>query len=187
MPISRLAALALLALLIWSLVTLVEAPLVARVARDRAFIAAAALPGGFDAGQASKLRAQQVRLQNFVGAATWPLDRSSPELLAAQLQRMIESAATRTGAAVTSSRTVPTQLQQSLDRISLDIDVAAALPALQNLLHAIEAARPPIFVDRLTVQRPETGDTKPGGGEGDLAVTLHISIYAAPDRMAALP
>jgi hypothetical protein len=172
-----MAALALLALVIWSVVVLVEAPLVARVAADRATLAAAAATratGQAGAGQAVDLRADIARLTRFTGAATWQLDGSSPELLSAQLQRMVEGAAAQSGASVASSRTAPVQVQNALTRVGLDFDVRAALPSLQTLLHAIEAARPPIFIDRLTVQRPEEA------AQADLAVSLHVSIYAAP-------
>jgi hypothetical protein len=173
-----MAALALLALVIWSVAELIEAPFFARVAADRATLAAAAARGtGVSAArQDGDLRAEEVRLERFTNAATWRLEDSSPELLSAQLQRQIEAAAAQSGASVASSRTVPAQMQGSLTRVELDFDVQASLPSLQTLLHGIEAARPPIFIDRLTVQRPETG------AQNDLAVSLHVSIYAAPAR-----
>jgi hypothetical protein len=175
-----MAALALLALVIWSVVALAEAPFFTRVAADRQAIAEAAATfgkGESEAGQGGDLRAQAARLERFADAATWRLDGSSPELLSAQLQRLIEGAAAQAGASVASSRTAPVRIEGPLSRVGLDFDVQATLPALQALLHAIEAARPPIFVDRLTVQRPETG------AQADLAIGLQVSIYAARARL----
>jgi hypothetical protein len=175
--LSRAAALLLLAALIWSMVTLVEAPLFAAVADDRARLVADAAIFGEDGNSTARMAAWRTttgRLDDFIDSATWRLDHSSPELLSAQLQRDVEKNASQAGATVTSSRTVAARK---------DGDLQSSLPALQKLLHALAAARPPIFVERLTVQGAEAGSaTKAADGQSEIAVTLHLAIYAAAHR-----
>jgi hypothetical protein len=171
--------------LLWPAVMLVRS-LMDLVAADRARIAAAHAQGD-TATDFGRLRAvqnrQQVRLRGFVQEMAWSLDHASPELLSAQLQRMIETAAARDGASVTSSRTVTVQTENTLSRIGLDLDILSSLPALQSLLHDVQAARPAILIDRLTVQLPESGSITTGAdGRDQFGVALRLSIYAVDAR-----
>jgi hypothetical protein len=183
--LSRAAALLLLAALIWSMVTLVEAPLFAAVADDRARLVADAAIFGEDGNSTARMAAWRTttgRLDDFIDSATWRLDHSSPELLSAQLQRDVEKNASQAGATV-SSRTVAARKDGDLQRVGVQFDMQSSLPALQKLLHALAAARPPIFVERLTVQGAEAGSaTKAADGQSEIAVTLHLAIYAAAHR-----
>jgi hypothetical protein len=187
--LSRAAALLLLAMTIWAVATLVEAPMFAAVADDRARLAAAAAVFGEDGHSAGKLAAWRKlngQLDRFIDAATWRLDRSSPELLSAQLQRDVEKDALQAGAVVSSSRTVAARKDGGLTRVGLEFEMQSSLPALQKLLHALAAARPPIFVDRLTAQGSEAGSAgKAADGQSEIGVTLHLAIYAAQHRAGA--
>jgi hypothetical protein len=174
--LSRAAALLLLAALIWSMVTLVEAPLFAAVADDRARLVADAAIFGEDGNSTARMAAWRTTTGRLD-------DHSSPELLSAQLQRDVEKNASQAGATVTSSRTVAARKDGDLQRVGVQFDMQSSLPALQKLLHALAAARPPIFVERLTVQGAEAGSaTKAADGQSEIAVTLHLAIYAAAHR-----
>jgi hypothetical protein len=178
-----MAAMALLVAWIWPVWALVEAPSLASVAADRARIALAAAElaaGNNGVDQHASLYAAQVRLSNFLTTTSWNLDRSSPELLSAQLQRAIDTDAAAAGAIVASSRTMPEQTEGAFVKIGLDFEIRATLPGLQALLLRIGQARPAIFVDRLTVQVAEGGGTSKGAdGQTELGVALHVAIYAA--------
>lgn len=179
-PLSRTAALLLLAAGLWSAWALVLAPALTSVAADRARLRdlRAALAGG--AVRADMGTAEHKRAAAFIDALSWRLDRSSPELLSAQLQRSVESLAAAAGASVASSRTRPVQADGGFARIGLDFDIQATLPALQKLLVQIGQARPRIFVDRLTVQAAENGGSARGAdGQSELGVSMQVEIYAA--------
>jgi hypothetical protein len=184
--LSRAAAVLLLAVTIWAVVILVEAPMFAAVADDRARLAAAAAVFGADGNSAGRLAAWRKlngQLDAFIDSATWRLDRSSPELLSAQLQRDVEKDASQAGAVVSSSRTVAARNDGDLTQVGLEFEMRSSLPALQKLLHALGAARPPIFVDRLTAQGNEAGtSSKAADGQNEVGVTLHLAIYAAQHR-----
>jgi hypothetical protein len=187
--LSRTAALLLLLAGCWSAWAFVEAPMLGSVAADRQRIqvlrAALSEPAAA-ASQDAALRAAQQRLSRFVDTLSWPLDRSSPELLSAQLQRSVEGLAAGAGAAVASSRTRPAQTEGGLVRIALDFDIQATLPVLQALLMQIDRARPRIFVDRLTVQVAEAGGAAKGAdGQSELTVGMQVSIDAVPHRADA--
>ena len=165
--------------------------MLASVADDRRSIAeATAGLGGGRAGAITvdAMRAAHAQADKFIDATSWSLDRSSPELLSAQLQRVIEGYASEAGAVVASSRTVGAQSDHSLAKLGLEFEMQATLPTLLALLLKIEQARRRIFVDRLTVQTAEDGGSAKGtDGQNELAVSLHVAIYAAHRRaMAAL-
>jgi hypothetical protein len=170
---------------VWALV---EAPSLTSVDTDRTRIAlaSAALAAG-DSGpkQIAALRAAQTRLDQFITTTGWSLDRTSPELLSAQLQRAVDSYASTAGAIVASSRTLPAQADGAFVKIGLDFEIRASLPSLQALLLRIEQAHPAIFVDRLTVQVAEGGGTRGGDGQTELGVALHVAIYALHRQGAA--
>jgi hypothetical protein len=190
--LSRTAALLLLLAGCWCAWAFVEAPVLASVAADRErmqHVQAALSEPATGPSQAAALRAEQQRLSRFIDTLSWPLDRSSPELLSAQLQRAVEGLAASAGAAVASSRTLPVQGEEpakaagGLIRIGLDFDIQATLPSLQTLLMQIDHARPRIFVDRLTVQTAEGGGAaKAADGQSELSIAMQISIDAAPHR-----
>jgi hypothetical protein len=79
--LSRAAALLLLAMTIWAVATLVEAPMFAAVADDRARLAAAAAVFGEDGHSAGKLAAWRKlngQPDRFIDAATWMRCRPAP-------------------------------------------------------------------------------------------------------------
>ena len=163
--------------------------MLASVADDRRSIAEAGAGLDMHNGTAETLdaiRTQRAAAATFLSSASWDLDKSSPELLSAELQRSVEGYAAAAGATVASSRTVGTQTVRGLAKIQLDFELQATLPALQTLLARIEQSRPRIFVDRLTVQIAENGGTAKGAdGQSELGMSLHVAIYAAPRRQAA--
>jgi hypothetical protein len=184
--LSRAAALLVLAALAWFVWAAIEAPMLASVARDRRGMAeaqSAMADAAGASGQIAVLRSQQARVRGFIEAMSWNLDRGSPELLSAQLQRAVDGYAAASGATVASSRTVPAQTGHGLATIALDFDIRATLPGLQSLLWKIDQARPRIFIDRLTVQTAEGGEGARGAdGQVELAVQLNLSICAASRR-----
>jgi hypothetical protein len=182
---SRIAALALALLLAWPVLVLAQF-LGGQVALDRARIARAEAVLDKDSALGRRMAVDSratARAQAFVHSLAWTLDRSSPELLSAQLQRLVESMAARDSAVVASFRTVAPTTEQGLARVGLELDIEASLPALQKLLHDMEASRPGIFVDRLSVQVPESGSLSQGSdGQDRLSVALRLAVYGVGAR-----
>jgi hypothetical protein len=187
--LSRTAAILLLIVGLWGLWSLLEAPILARVAADREAMAvehASLTDARAGINESAQLRSDLARVSGFVDSASWDLDRSTPELLAAQLQRAIDNAASAAGAVVSTSRTLPAAQDGGLTRIGLDFELQTTLPSLQTMLLRINAARPRVFIDRLTAQVAEAGDmTKGADGQRELGVTLRVAIYAAKHRHGA--
>jgi hypothetical protein len=174
---------------LWGLWSLLEAPMLASVEADRAAMAnqrTSLADASNGQNQSAELRSDVARVDGFIDAASWDLDRGTPELLAAQLQRAIENAASAAGAIVSSSRTLPAVQEGGFARIGLDFELQTTLPSLQTMLLRIDTARPRVFIDRLTVHVPEAGDTTKGAdGQRELTVTLRVAIYAGAHRHGA--
>jgi hypothetical protein len=159
--------------------------LLTTIAQDRAEIAQdAALIRQSGSTQAS-LTGQKSRLAQWdasIADASWKLGHASPELMSAQLQHLVQGFATQAGASIASFRALPVQIGKRGDMIGLEFEVETSSASLRNLLFSIETARPRIFIDRLAIQAPETGNT----AQAPFTVTLHLTICALPPATGAI-
>lgn len=180
-PVSRLAALALLFAFCWALTTLWAIPLGHFIAGERA-----------DAANARGLLARYRQLESSLPSLQRQLDilrtsadgkafllGKSPSLMAAEMQGVAQKLVSSAGVTLHSSRTLPAAVEEGFDRIGVDLDMSGSTAALMTLLYDVEAAEPAIFVERLTVQVPESGvGVRAADGQPLLNVRLRLNSYA---------
>ena len=179
--ISRVAAFTLLAFVCWAAGTLVAAPLIESIERDRASAAHArmllARYGRLEA-DVPALQRQLAALRDSASAKAFLPDAASG-LRVAEMQGALAKMASAAGAALRSSRTLPQTAEEGFASLGVELDLVASASVLAGLLHAIETAEPMILVDRLAVQVPENGaGAKTADGEPQLNVSLRVISYA---------
>jgi hypothetical protein len=180
-PVSRLAALTLLVLLGWAVPTLLVAPLLESVARDRESAARSRMLLARYGQLEASVPTLQRRLAAFRDSASAKafLPDAPPGLRVAEMQGAAQKMAAAAGATLRSSRTLPQTAEEGFNSLGVELDLAASPSALAGLLHAIETAEPMILVDRLAVQVPENGaGAKTADGQPQLNVNLRLVSYA---------
>jgi general secretion pathway protein M len=180
-PVSRLAALTLLVFVCWAAGTLIAAPLLESIERDRASAAhSRVLLARYSQLEANVpvLQRQLAALRDSASAkAFWP--DAAPGLRVAEMQGALQKMVSGAGATLRSSRTLPQTVEEGFDSLAVELELAASPPVLAGLLHAIETAEPMLLVDRLAVQVPENGaGAKTADGQPQLNVSLRLVSYA---------
>ncbi|CAA7621446.1 type II secretion system protein GspM [Magnetospirillum sp. UT-4] len=99
------------------------------------------------------------------------LPGGSEALAAAALQNTLKAAVAEAGGSLISTQALPAASTGGLTRIAVRARLGADLAALRAVLHAIDAARPPLTVDRLEVRAP-------AGGGGRLDIHLDVAGFA---------
>lgn len=166
--LSRAAALGLLGLLGLAVWQLVVAPLAMRHAQVRE---------GIDSARATLGRLQAARLELAAGSAVAaaPADRQGepPAMLAgtseavalANLQASVTAVLARHGVRPQTMRMLPPLERDSMRLAGLQLEVSTSMETMQRLLHALEAARPVLFIEQLTLEprlQPGRDDAEPG-------------------------
>jgi len=179
-PLSRLAALTLLLMLCWAAGTLLVAPLLELIDRDRESAAhSRMLLARYRQLEASlpALRRRLEVLRSSTGAKAF-LPDTAPGLGAAEMQGVVQKLVSSAGATLRSSRTLPHTLEEGFSRLGVELELIASAAALAALLHAMETAEPVILVDRLAVQVPENGaGAATPDGQPLLNVSLRVVSY----------
>jgi general secretion pathway protein M len=179
-PVSRLAALTLLAFVCWGAGTLLAA-LLESLARDRESAARSRmLLARYSQLEADvpALQRQLAALRDSASAKAFVADAASG-LRVAEMQGAAQKMASAAGATLRSSRTLPHTVEEGFNSLGIELELVASSPVLVRLLHAVETAEPMILVDRLAVQVPENGaGGKTADGQPQLNVSLRLLSYA---------
>jgi len=179
-PVSRLAALALLAFVCWGVGTLLAA-LLDSVERDRESAARSRmLLARYSQLEANvpALQRQLAAFRDSASAKAFVADAASG-LRVAEMQGAAQKMASAAGAALRSSRTLPQTVEEGFNSLGIELELVASSSVLVRLLHAVETAEPMILVDRLAVQVPENGaGAKTADGQPQLNVSLRLVSYA---------
>jgi hypothetical protein len=180
-PVGRLAALALLFALCWSLTTMVVVPLARQILeeRDEAASTWSLLARYRQLEKALPALQRQLDGLNAVAGGKAFLQGKSSALMTAEMQSAAQKLASSAGATLRSSRTLPLSSEEGFDRVGVDLDIIASNAALAALLHSVETAEPAIFIERLAVQVPENGvGAKSSDGQALLTISLRLNSYA---------
>lgn len=103
------------------------------------------------------------------------LSGASEALAAAALQNTLKAAAARAGGDLRSTQALAVTEEKGFRRIAVRALLASDAEGLRTLLHAVESARPPLFVDGLEVRgRARTSDAE----EPRLDIRIDIFGYA---------
>jgi general secretion pathway protein M len=180
-PVSRLAALTLLVFVCWFAATLIAAPLLESIERDRESAARSRLLLARYNQLEADVPALQRQLASLRDSATAKafLPDAASGLRVAEMQGALQKMASTAGATLRSSRTLPQTAEEGYYSVGVELELAATSPVLAGLLHSIETAEPIILVDRLAVQVPENGaGAKTADGQPQLNVSLRVVSYA---------
>lgn len=121
----------------------------------------------------SKKLAAKPELQQLTYAAP------QPTLAIAQLQGQLSQIFGAVQAVVTTSQPMPEERDGSLTKISVQSTIEADIKALTGALHAIDAARPLLHVDKLVIRDPdgEWAVAPQANQPNKLQVELVVSAY----------
>ncbi len=184
--VSRLAALALSAGVVFGLYLFVVAPIVAGYAEtdaavnqaaellDRYRRVAAARPALQDRLDALKLR------QSEIGAY---LGGHTDALAGAELQELVNATVAKGGGGLRSVQILPVKVDGGFRRIGVRVQMTATLAQVLHVLHGLEAGSSLLFVDNLEVsnRRARRRRNQPVQMDPTLLVRLDLFGYLRPE------
>ncbi|MGQ9367937.1 type II secretion system protein GspM [Azospirillum sp. ST 5-10] len=101
------------------------------------------------------------------------LPQDTPAVAGAELQQWLRNAAQAHGTALTSLQILDPVAQDGMTRIAVRLRLEGRLDGIVALLHAVETARPLLFVEGAEVSQPRGAATAPGGPPLLLALDVH--------------
>ncbi len=180
-PVRRLAALAILALLILAAWQIIVGPVVTRLADvherietertllGRLLAAEKELAGAARPSQTVATTAPAVHLQG-----------ASEAIALAGLQANVTAVAAGHGVRPQTTRMLMSIEREEMRFAGVHIEIAATIDVVQRILHTMETARPVLFVEQLTLE-PVTALAMASGAEpGQMRAV--IQVYAALPR-----
>jgi general secretion pathway protein M len=100
-------------------------------------------------------------------------------LSAAEAQEVIRAIVESSGARLITTQALPSKDDGRYRQVSAQVQLAANIFALRNLLHRIETNVPYLFIDNLMVKTQVPGNFKPGpGAEPEMFVTFDMHGYS---------
>jgi Type II secretion system (T2SS), protein M subtype b len=118
---------------------------------------------------AAQIKGLQAELNDAVGY----LPQAEPAMAAAQVQGSVAELAERSSAVVRSTQTLPTTAADGFTSIGFQLSVSGSMLAVRDLLYAIEAGRPRLVIDRLTITPSQEADPEGTSGKVDMSLDLH--------------
>jgi len=175
-PARRLLAVSILLLVLllgWSAVV---APLIALVEAPQADIAALSeelrgLNAILARGPVLEQTARRLRTRLAAQASGWR--GSSPTAVAANIQNLVRQAVLMNGGQFRSTSEVHAPGKGAAQRVAIQFQMEGPIEALQKTLEAIEAARPSLFIDSVTVSAPAWGANR--NQRPNLAITIGVT------------
>ncbi len=150
----RLAAVALLLLVIGLVVVLVVRPVWSRYASNRDLIADLEhRVARFEsiATRQEALEQQLASVRQNINLDELTLQADSATLAAADLQERVKAAVQAAGGSLTSTQILEPEKVTTFDRVSVNVRMTGTTPAVQNSLYALESGRPILMIDDLLV------------------------------------
>lgn len=124
------------------------------------------------------LKAAMTQFEQEQPLAPFLLTGSNPALAAAGLQRRLQDIAAKHGVRIVSVRVQPPVPDGPLQRISVQARLSADTAGLRDILYELEANRPYVFVDDLTITaRPRRRNVS----SDVLEIRITLSGLRAPD------
>jgi general secretion pathway protein M len=108
----------------------------------------------------AELEQQLAGLSRRSAASKYYVQGATPALASANIQKYLNTIATRNGAEVISTQIVTAQSDAVDSEVSLRVHMRADIEAAMAILHSVESGRPMLFVDDLAINaRPVRGRT----------------------------
>jgi general secretion pathway protein M len=130
------------------------------------------------AGMRPPLEAQLKQLSGL-DATSHFLHATSAALAAAEIQELAKNVVESRNGKLTSMQILEPKDEGRFRRISVNVQITATLPALKDVLYALEGSRPYLFIDNF-VARAAPAFVRPGGpppGEPELVIQFDLSGY----------
>ena len=108
------------------------------------------------------------------------LKNTAPNLAGAELQELVRAAIESNGGRITTSQNQVPRDEGRFRQISVSVQFFASTPALQKILHAIEAGAPYLLVENMTLRPLNAfrGYRPVPGQEPEVNVQLDVASYA---------
>jgi general secretion pathway protein M len=107
------------------------------------------------------------------------LKSASPALAASELQELVTVILEQNGGKLSSIQILPHKDDGPYRQISLSLQFNAQLSAVKAVLHALESARPYLFIDNMTIRVPNPlGQPKEFINDPELIVQFDLTGYA---------
>ncbi len=195
-PVRRLLAASLLVLALLAAWSLLIGPIAARVSANAQSIAQSReLVDRYRriAGTRDQLARRLERARRDRAGGDHYFDGSSPELVAAQLQNKVKAIVQARGGRLKSMQIMRHQDDGEWRRIIVRVTmVAGKTSVMAEIIHALEAADPYLFLDNVLVRAPTAIRRRgksaagrraaPGGGSGELQVRYDVHGYMRADK-----
>ncbi len=132
------------------------------------------------AGAADRLRSALAEREAAVGEVPGHYRAASDTLVAVQVQDRVKQAVERAGGTLASLRVLPTGEDGPFRRVTLRVQVAATLAGLQRCLHELEASRPYLVLDNLSVTAPAApaSASLPTAADPPLTIRFDLQTFA---------
>ncbi len=151
---SRLAAVALLLVVVGLIAVLVVRPLWSRYASNRDLIADLEhRVARFEsiATRQEALEQQLASVRRNINLDELTLQADSATLAAADLQERVKAAVQAAGGSLTSTQILEPERVTTFDRVSVNVRMTGTTPSVQKSLYVLESGRPILMVDDLLV------------------------------------
>lgn len=127
------------------------------------------------AAERPALRAARARLQAELESGSGFLEGDSLELIAAGLQDRVSQLVGRQEGALDSLQTLPFQTEAGFRKVAVRASMTLDTPALQRILHALEAAQPVLLIDNLEISAAALGTA--GRARGAERLTVRFDVF----------
>jgi general secretion pathway protein M len=180
-PVSRIAALALLATICLAFYQLFVAPVLTGYSEvGRRIDNSQALLGRYRelSTEGRELSAHLQAARDAVADSITYLEGTSHTLAGAELQNMMRNLLERAGGELWSSQLLPASSNQgrasAITRVGLRVQARVGVGHLQDLLYSVETAQPSIFIDKITIT---AGRSDERDVEANLTVEVTVEVY----------
>ena len=100
----------------------------------------------------TSLRPQYEQLSSWQKTNTHYLKSNSPELAAAELQRLVKRIAVANGTEITSTQILASERNGESSRVVLKVRMRGELESIVKLFHALETGKPYLFLDNILIK-----------------------------------
>lgn len=129
------------------------------------------------AGMREGLQKKAIQV-NALGKTPHFLKSASPALAAAELQEQARVVLEANGGKLNSIQILPPKDEGAYRQVSVSMQLTTPLSGLKAMLHALESARPYLFIDNFSVRSPMAFVVRNPAVEPDLAVQFDLTGYA---------
>jgi general secretion pathway protein M len=117
-------------------------------------------------GTLPDLRAELEQVQANESFKAFYFDAATPALAGAELQRTVQDVVTAANGRLISTQILPGPPEETPPRVRVRTQIQGSTETLLDVLHALEQARPFLFVDQLSIRssaRPALPEADPSG------------------------